>query len=198
MAAIRQSIKDARPAGFNAALDRTAEALASLRQRHADGSLPLLRLPERRDDIAAILGFARLLRANTTDVVFLGTGGSSLGGQTVAQLADYAVPGAGSLREPPRLHFLDNLDPQTHAVLLGKLPLRSTRFVAISKSGGTAETLMQTIAALAALKTAGLDPEQHVVGITEPAKAGKANGLRELLGQHRISMLDHDPGVGGR
>jgi glucose-6-phosphate isomerase len=198
MAAIRQSIEDARPAGFNAALDRTAEALASLRQRHADGSLPLLRLPERRDDIAAILGFARLLCENTTDVVFLGTGGSSLGGQTVAQLADYAVPAAGSLREPPRLHFLDNLDPDSHAAVLAKMPLRSTRFVAISKSGGTAETLMQTIAALTALQAAGLDPEQHVIGITEPPKAGKANGLRDLLGRYGISLLDHDPGVGGR
>ena len=52
------------------------------------------------------------------DVVFLGTGGSSLGGQTLAQLADYAVPGLGRFAEAPRVHFLDNLDPQT----FGRLP----------------------------------------------------------------------------
>ena len=40
--------------------------------------------------------------------------------------------------------------------MLATLPLASTRFVAISKSGGTAETLMQTIAALTAIKDAGL------------------------------------------
>ena len=39
---------------------------------------------------------------------------------------------------------MDNLDPETFAALLAQLPLATTRFVAISKSGGTGETLMQT------------------------------------------------------
>ena len=95
--ALQQSIEKARPHGFADVLARTAEALAWLRARHADGALPLLRLPEKRDDIAAILGYAALLRDGATDVVFLGTGGSSLGGQTLAQLAGYAVPGVGTL-----------------------------------------------------------------------------------------------------
>ena len=82
--------------------------------------------------------------------------------------------------------------------MLAKLPLASTRFVAISKSGGTAETLMQTIAALSALKQAGLDARSAVLGISEPAAPGKRNGLRELLGKHQVPMMDHDPQVGGR
>jgi glucose-6-phosphate isomerase len=57
---------------------------------------------------------------------------------------------------------------------------------------------MQTSAALAAVKSAGLDPHDRFLGITEPAKAGKPNGLRDLLGAYRIPMMDHDPGVGGR
>ena len=36
------------------------------------------------------------------------------------------------------------------------------------------------------------------LGISEPAKPGKRNGLRDLLGKFRVPMLDHDPGVGGR
>ena len=195
--ALKQSIGHAKPAGFADVLARTGPALDSLRARHADGSLPLLRLPEKRDDIAPILGYARLLREDTTDVVFLGTGGSSLGGQTLAQLAGYMVPGLGLLRHP-RLHFMDNLDPETFGALLGKLPLTSTRFVAISKSGGTGETLMQTAAALSAVKAAKLDPHQHFVGVTEPAKPGKRNGLRATLATYNIPMLDHDPDVGGR
>ena len=84
--AFKQSIDHARPDNFARALSRTAEALAWLRARHADGTLPLLHLPEQRDDIATILGYAALLRDGTSDVVFLGTGGSSLGGQTLAQV----------------------------------------------------------------------------------------------------------------
>jgi glucose-6-phosphate isomerase len=182
------------------ALARSRQALDWLRARHADRGLPLLDLPAQRDDIQGITEAAERLTNGASDIVLLGTGGSSLGGQTLAQLAGHAVPGLGALRPPPRLHFMDNLDPETFGGLLEALPLASTRFVAISKSGGTGETLMQTIAALGAAKQAGLEsciPELFL-GLTEPAKSGKRNGLRDLCDAHRIPMLDHDPGVGGR
>jgi glucose-6-phosphate isomerase len=182
------------------ALAGSADALAWIRARHRDGKLPLLRLPEKTDDVAAIESAAKRLTAGASDIVFLGTGGSSLGGQTVAQLAGCGVPGLGALREGPRLHFMDNLDPDTYAALLARLPFASTRFVAVSKSGGTGETLMQTIAALAAVRAAGLGDRvgELFLGITEPAVAGRRNGLRDLLGGFGIAMLDHEPGVGGR
>jgi glucose-6-phosphate isomerase len=184
--------------GLAAMLARTQGALDWLRARHGDGALPLLRLPERTDDLAAIREAAARLSEGATDIVILGTGGSSLGGQTLVQLAGYNVPGVGSLRAPPRLHFIDNLDPLSFESMLAALPLATTRFVAISKSGGTAETLMQTIAALSALKQAGLDPRNGFLGLSEPAREGKRNGLRDLLSKHQVPMLDHDPGVGGR
>jgi glucose-6-phosphate isomerase len=185
---------------LDAALARTGAALDWLRARHADGALPLIRLPAARDDLAGIGAAATGLSSTASDVVLLGTGGSSLGGQTLAQLAGHGVAGLGVLRGAPRLHFIDNLDPDTFGTLLGKLPLATTRFVAISKSGGTAETLMQTIAALAAVKSAGLAARipELFLGLTEQAKAATRNGLRALLAAHGVAMLDHDPGVGGR
>ena len=185
---------------LNAALDRAEAALETLAKRHADGSLPLLKLPGTHGDLAQIRDTGQRLAENATDVVFLGTGGSSLGGQTLAQLAGHAVPGVGALRSPPRLHFMDNLDPDTYGTLLARLPHQTTRFVAISKSGGTAETLMQTIAALAAVKAEGLTTRipDIFLGLTEPAKSGKRNGLRDLLTQHHVPILDHHTGVGGR
>jgi glucose-6-phosphate isomerase len=183
---------------FADALARCAGALAWLRERHAARTLPLLRLPEKSDDIAGIRTAAARLVHGASDIVFLGTGGSSLGGQTLAQLGGHAVPGVGALRDGPRLHFMDNLDPDSFALLLARVPLATTRFVAISKSGGTGETLMQTAAALAAMRDAGLSERigAGFFGISEPV-AGKRNGLRELLGAG-VPMLDHDPNVGGR
>jgi glucose-6-phosphate isomerase len=183
---------------LDAALGRAQGALEDIRRWHADGSLPLLRLPEREDDLAGIREAAARLSDGASDIVVLGTGGSSLGGQTLAQLAWYNVPGVGAFRAAPRLHFMDNLDPLTFEAMLGKLPLATTRFLSISKSGGTAETLMQTMAVLAALKAAGVDPSRAVLGLSEPARNGKRNGLRDLLVHHRVPMFDHDPGVGGR
>jgi glucose-6-phosphate isomerase len=182
-------------------LKRTEPALAWLRAHHADGGLPLLRLPAKHDDLVSIKDAARRLTATgATDIVFLGVGGSSLGGQTLAQLDDYAVPGAGLLRSGARLHFMDNLDPRTYATLLERLPLATTHFVAISKSGGTGETLMQATAALAAMKAEGLAVRipDLFLGITEAAKGGKRSGLRVLFDEHHVPMLAHDPDVGGR
>ena len=185
---------------FAAALKRSEGALDWLRARHADGGLPLLRLPAQRDDLAAITQAARRLVAGASDVVLLGTGGSSLGGQTLTQVAGHAVPGVGLLRDPPRLHFMDNLDPDSFATLLARLPLSTTRFVAISKSGGTGETLMQSAAVLAALKQAGLERRigELVLGLSEPASGGKCNGLRDLFAPFGVPFLNHDTGVGGR
>ncbi len=185
---------------LKAALARAEGALDRIRAGHADRTLPLLRLPETHADLETIRDTARQLADRATDIVILGTGGSSLGGQTLAQLAGFAVPGVGALRAPPQLHFIDSLDPDSFETLLARLPHATTRFVAISKSGGTAETLMQTIAALSALREAGLQTRipDIFLGISEPSRSGKANGLRDLLGRFRVPMLDHDTGVGGR
>jgi glucose-6-phosphate isomerase len=76
--------------------------------------LPLLRFPARTDDLDEIGKARPRLRAGATDVVVLGVGGSSLGGQTLAQLADVGVRGIEAFRAGPRLHFMDNLDPATY------------------------------------------------------------------------------------
>src|SRR5262249_47874244 len=78
--------------------------------------------------------------------------------------------------------------------------LGSVRFVVISKSGGTPETLVQALAALDAVKAAGYEQRipELFLGVTEPRVEGKVNGLRTLFEAHRIPLLDHHPGIGGR
>jgi len=184
---------------FAQMLARTERALADLRMAYESNSLPLLRLPEKTDDLVSLKKTAARLQ-KSSDIVFLGTGGSSLGGQALAQLADYAVPGLGVLRAKPRIHFLDNLDPITFEGFLKRLPLKTTQFVSISKSGGTGETLMQTIAVISVLKKAALGKKiaDHLTGLSESKQPGKHNGLRELLESHGCSMLEHGIGIGGR
>lgn len=185
---------------FEAGRAGAASAVGRLRTQWADGSLPLLRLPAENADLAAIEDAAAWLKRDATDIVLLGTGGSSLGGQTLAQLADWGVPGAGRLAEGPRLHFMDNLDPLTFGLLLERLPLATTRFVAISKSGGTGETLMQAMSVLSALGRAGLKGRtgELMLGLSEPRKEGGKNALRALLEPEGVRFLEHHTGVGGR
>ncbi len=178
---------------FDRALAGAAEGLAALRGAYDDGSLPLLRLPETRSDLAMIEARAEHHREHADDVVVLGTGGSSLGGQALYALAD---SGFGPSGDSPRLHFLDNIDPHTFDHLFRSLDLSRTDFLVISKSGGTAETLLQFLVCLEALVDAvgraGAAP--HVTVIAEPG----ANPLRSLAGSWGFTVIDHDPGIGGR
>jgi glucose-6-phosphate isomerase len=184
-------------------LDRLAPAIARLKEDYRSRRLPHLRVPEESADIAqAEAAYARLARGAHA-IVFFGTGGSSLGGQTLAQLAGWNIPGSADAAQKrrPRTRFYDNLDAHTLAASLHSFDdLEAVRFVVISKSGGTPETLLQALAALAAVKAAGLKERipELFLGITEPEAEGKANGLRTLFEQHGIPLLDHHPDIGGR
>src|SRR5690606_24823423 len=177
-------------------------ALEGLRKDWETGDLSLLRVPEETADIAAAEAAMAELSADASTIVFFGTGGSSLGGQTLAQLAGWDIPGAAdeAQKQRPRTRFYDNLDPDTLARSLAAFDLASTRFVVTSKSGNTPETLVQALAALAAVKSAGLDNEipRMFLGLTEPAVPGRKNGLRTLFEEHGIPLLDHHTGIGGR
>ncbi len=188
-------------AAFDRALADLGPALARLKREAQDRTLPLLGLPSDTADLAPVHAAAKRLGEGASDILVLGTGGSSLGGQTLAQLADYGIAGLSRFAPEPRVHFIDNLDPQTFAALLAKLPFRTTKFVAISKSGGTGETLLQCIAAITAMRAAGLGDAEigaRFQGLSEPAKPGKLHPLRALLEPFGTPFLEHHTGVGGR
>lgn len=183
-------------------LSRTAPHIEALKADYAEKRLPLLNIPEENDDTAeAEAAYARL-SAGADVVVFFGTGGSGLGGQTLAQLGGWNIPGSSEIKggKNPRIRFYDNLDGASLETGLASLNLAKTRFVVTSKSGGTAETLAQAIAALTAVKEAGLEAQipELFLGITEPAKPGKGNGIRALFDAFKIPMIEHHTGIGGR
>ncbi len=187
---------------FDALLARLDPAVRALAADHDQGRLPALSIVHETADMAAASTALDRLSVGARTIVFLGTGGSSLGGQTLAQLAGWNIPGStdAGQRARPRTRFYDNLDALTLQRALASLDLASTRFVVTSKSGGTAETLVQAIAALMAVKAAGLGTEigRLFLGLTEPARPGVANGVRALLEPHRATILDHHTGIGGR
>lgn len=167
-------------------------ALDRIRRWHDSNELPLLRLPKRRDDLAALEAHAARF-ARFDHVVVMGSGGSSLSGKTLVALKDQ---GFGPVPGRPKLWFMDNVDPATFAALLDRLPLDRTGFIPISKSGGTPETiaafLTLTSAIEAKLGKAAL--ATNVLAITEAAD----NPLRRLATSMGCTILEHDPKVGGR
>ncbi len=169
-----------------AALGPAAERL---RREHADGTLPLLQLPARRDDLRLIAQAAKRHTRFAANLV-LGIGGSSLGGRTLAALAP---PGESF---EPKLVFLDSIDPVGFDPWLELATRRSIGFIVISKSGSTAETIAQALAAWTSVSGA-LGPgnaADHFTVITEP----QDNPLRRFAMHNGLALLEHDPGIGGR
>jgi glucose-6-phosphate isomerase len=174
-------------AGYDKALAAAGDALTWLKQQHASGALELLTIPTATADLKAAAKLVPDIVKYAKSVAVLGIGGSSLGGQALTQLAK---PDAR-----PHVEFHDNPDPFSWAATLKRLDLKKTHFVCISKSGGTAETLMQVLTAAEALKKVGVKSlKKHFTIITEPHQSALAD-FADGIGAAR---LDHPTGVGGR
>src|SRR6185369_1418118 len=92
-------------------LERARPALDKIRRWREDGTLPLLKLPARRDDLEALKPHAERF-AKFEHVVVMGSGGSSLSVKTLVALKDQ---GFGPAKGRPKVHFMDNVDPATFA-----------------------------------------------------------------------------------
>lgn len=127
--------------------------------------------------------------AEFRDLVVVGIGGSSLGAKSVW----HAI---GRWRhEPPRLHFVENVDPFDLNQLLLHLDPTKTAVICISKSGGTIETVVQYLVLREWLaRHLGSRAGRHQWLVTDP----NHGWLRELARSERIPSLPVPPAVGGR
>ena len=150
--------------------------------------------PELREEIvgtlARIYEFVADVHAEKSfsDALCIGIGGSALGPMFVAE----ALGNPG--RDPVRMHFIDNTDPDGIARVLATIGDRLARTLCIvtSKSGGTPETRNGMILVREAYHEAGLDFTKHAVAVTMPGSA-LSKEAREWLAE--FPMLDW---VGGR
>ncbi|HSE78762.1 MAG TPA: glucose-6-phosphate isomerase [Alphaproteobacteria bacterium] len=180
---------------FATTLGATRPALDRLRAHRERADMPLLTLATQRNDLAEIEGAARRLRG-LDDVVLLGTGGSSLGGRTLAALADGGLGPASPRHGAPRLWFVENVDPDGIGRVLDAVKESRTGLVIVSKSGGTAETLAQAHTLLPRWRDAlgASRLAERVTVVTEP----RDNPLRRLAKRFGVPVIAHDPDLGGR
>ena len=179
-------------ADFHAEMDAASRALERLRESDRRDERAIFSLVGHSADLDVVADHVEKIRTSASDVVIFGIGGSSLGGQAVTAIVKNP--------DNPRVHFPENPDPDSLNHLLATLPLASTHFFVISKSGGTPEPLAEFFAALAKVKAAGVDASKSFTVITEPANEDNPEGnvLRRLAARHGMTAFDHDPHLGGR
>src|SRR5687768_10743282 len=161
----------------------TGKSLAAARGRfeqlRREGTVGFVDLPQDRSLLEQAARYAASARGKYDDVVILGIGGSALGPialRTALRPSGWNMLDDRARDGYPRLHVLDNVDPETVAALLGRLPFARTLFIVTSKSGGTAETMAQFLIVHDRLLREGLDVARHFVFVTDP----KSGALRPL------------------
>ena len=153
-----------------------------------EGAFPAFSTVRQHDDLVAVEDWAKDIRRRFKHLIIIGMGGSSLGGMV---LAGFASPAKGS---KPTLHFINNPDPVVIETLCRDLPLKDTAILAISKSGGTTETLLTTGLLLDAMGEANVSANGRVWALT---KSG-ATPLAHLVQGQGGGLIRHDPDIGGR
>ncbi len=183
-------------------IEKLRPSLEKMQSAYRAGTLPLLQVPRDHEDLPKTRAALDALSKGAKTLVFFGTGGSGLGGRMLAHYSSSNDHGqnTGEVAGRPCVLFYDNLDSLTLGKLFDSLDLPRTRFVMISKSGGTPETLMQGLTALQAVIEAGLEDQipSMFLGLTEPHIEGQTNGLRLVCDHYNIPTLDHHTQVGGR
>ena len=154
----------------------------------SDDNAPALSLPQATDDLDEINSHAARIAATSEDVLVLGIGGSSLGGQALIQACGPYSD------DHPKVTFPDNLAPVGFPHLLSSLNPEHTHIIAISKSGGTMETHAQLAIAMEWLREAHCEFKDHITVITEP----KSSPLSKLADMHDLPTLEHSIPLGGR
>jgi len=187
----------ATPEALAALAPRLAAAHEGLLADAARGVLGFRELEAQAAERARVLAWAAAQRGSCDDVVVLGIGGSALG---AVALRTALLPRDWNLRSPaqrggrPRLHVLDNVDPRSVRGLLELVDPTRTRFLVISKSGSTAETMSQYLLVRERLRAAGRSPAEGLAYVTDPVKGV----LRRLAAADGVPTFDVPANVGGR
>jgi glucose-6-phosphate isomerase len=182
---------------WNAAQSRFDSAFSGFRGLRESGTVGFADIVSDASLRDRALGFAGQSKGRYTDIVILGIGGSALGPialRTALRPAGWNMLSDERRGGYPRLHVLDNVDPETIEALLDRLDLSKSLFIVTSKSGGTAETMSQFLIVQDMLRRGSHPIDGHVVFVTDPAHGA----LRPLAAELKVPALDIPPSVGGR
>jgi glucose-6-phosphate isomerase len=186
----------------DAMLDEVAPTIAAQHARltaeHDAGGQRWMDLPSDTELAAEIATFAAEARSAYDDFILVGIGGSSLGAIATVQALAHPFRNLQpqERRGGPRFFVLDNPDPEKVTATLETVDLSRTLVNVVTKSGQTAETMANFLAARQALDAA-VGPEQarrQIVATTDP----KEGLLRALADQEGYRTFPVPPGVDGR
>lgn len=180
--------------GYRAGLVHIQREMAAHRAEQGYG---FMELPTQ--DLSPILKLARKMRGTCDDLIHIGIGGSALGTKALLQALRppfWNLMSRADRAGRPRIHFIENVDPDEVTGLLTQLNPKRTVVHVVTKSGETTETMANFLIVRDWLiKAVGGDRARRaIVATTDPQKGP----LRKLSQTEGYASLAIPPAVGGR
>ena len=128
------------------------------------------------------------------NLVICGMGGSSLGAKALCSNNFYD---SYHHKLQNKIYFIDNIHYHNLCEFLKILNFNETAFLFISKSGGTIETICQTLFITDYYKDELVNNNsQNLYFLTEDRE--KNNPLYKIAKEHKREIIEHDKDIGGR
>ena len=177
----------------NELLNKTNDILFKFRNDIKSNKIPIFSLINSDEDIEEIIRNVKYFTFNNklTDFILIGTGGSSLGAEALIQ-ANLNNPTNNKIN----FHVLNTLDSNSVSKVLDTINPKTSKFLAISKSGKTTETVALLLVVINWLSSNSIKIENAGMVMCEDIN-NHANDLMKIVNQYGLKVIQHE-NIGGR
>ena len=176
----------------NELLNKTNDILFKFRNDIKSNKIPIFSLINSDEDIEEIIRNAKYFTSNKlTDFILIGTGGSSLGAEALIQ-ANFN----NHKNKKINFHVLNTLDSNSVSKVLDTINPKTSKFLAISKSGKTTETVALLLVVINWLSSNSIKIENAGMVMCEDIN-NHANDLMKIVNQYGLKVIQHE-NIGGR
>ena len=177
----------------NELLNKTNNILLKFKNDIKSNKIPIFSLINTDEDIDEIIKNAKYFNFDNslTDFILIGTGGSSLGAEALIQAYSNQ-----KLNKKINFHVLNSLDPNSVSKILNLIQPKTSKFLAISKSGKTIETIALLLVVIEWLVEHDLKIAKSVMVMCENID-NNDNDLMKIVNQYSLKVIKHE-NIGGR
>ena len=177
----------------NELLNKTNNILFKFRNDIKSNKIPIFSLINSDEDIEEIIRNAKYFTSDNklTDFILIGTGGSSLGAEALIQ-----ANLNNNINQKINFHILNTLDSNSVSKVLDTINPKTSKFLVISKSGKTIETISLLLVVIKWLLSNSIHIEDSVMVMCENINKN-ANDLMKIVNQYGLKAIKHK-NIGGR
>ena len=168
------------------------DALSTIRRKREAKEIPIFSIIDSDLDLKKIINDSKFFtNKKLKDFILIGTGGSSLGADSFIQAHKYRYA-----QQSISFHILDNLDPNSVDTVFNLIEPSTAKFLAVSKSGKTTETIALLQIVIHWLLSKKINVEESIMVMCEENN-DEFQELIEIAKEYNLQIVQHEK-IGGR